>query len=135
MIQKIYKFLGDGGCYFLSLLKAAEGITGKRIDPVVAYAECVQAGFMTADCFLEFPHRVLEAYTGNVYEVFKAPISYIALDGEVEVLRFERPTTAQLYSHFVLGNGEGRVEYDPLGDSQTVKQGKLASKRIFRRVI
>jgi hypothetical protein len=40
-----------------------------------------------------------------------------------------------IYSHFVLGNGEGGVAYDPLGDSKTVALGALQSKRILKLIV
>jgi hypothetical protein len=40
-----------------------------------------------------------------------------------------------IYSHFVLGDGTGRVKYDPLGSSKTVAEGRLISKRILHLVV
>ena len=49
---------------------------------------------------------------------------------EIEILRFE----SSYGSHFVVGDGGGHVAYDPWGVSRAVRQGRIESKRIFRRL-
>lgn len=58
------------------------------------------------------------------------PPSYQCDDNEFEILKFVKGATA----HFVAGDGNGNVAYDPWGDSNTVRNGYLQSKRIFRRL-
>ena len=53
-------------------------------------------------------------------------------DGEFEILDWYNPTTKK--RHFTAGNGHGYVTYDPMGQSRTVREGFLRSKRIFQHV-
>jgi uncharacterized protein (DUF1330 family) len=55
--------------------------------------------------------------------------SYAGSPNEVEILFFKRP--GQI-GHFVVGDGHGHVAYDPYGVSNSVKFGRLESKRVFR---
>ena len=85
---------------------------------------------MTTGCFINSPDTLLRIlgwpakYTG----VHEGP-EYECKDDEVEILRFELGNQ----SHFVVGDGNGRVTYDPMGVSKTVAEGRLVSKRIFRK--
>ena len=134
MIQNICEALGKSGCYFLSILHLAEKITGGDIDPINAYVECIAAGFMDAECYITYPGRILERYTGTMYEVSKASADAKPLPGEFEILRFERKEPGTTLAHFVVGDGAGRVEWDPYQNSKTVREGSLVSKRIFGKV-
>lgn len=58
--------------------------------------------------------------------------SRICREREFEILYFYNPRTG--LHHFTGGNGKGYVTYDPMGESVTVKEGFLESKRIFCRV-
>ena len=71
--------------------------------------------------------------TGVAWTATKEPPDYQTVRGEQEILYFERKDTMQTWGHFVVGDGFGVVAYDPYGDSQTVRKGALAGKRIFRR--
>jgi hypothetical protein len=126
--QKIMEILGRDGCYFLSLVRLAENITGKRIDAIPVYLEAIERQFMDADCFLVQPHRVLEIMTGKRWTVRKEDRRYQVQPGELEVLRYERTVGRTTIGHFVL------PDYDPLGKSLTVQNGYLVSKRIFKGV-
>ena len=53
-------------------------------------------------------------------------------EGEFEILDWYNPRTGK--RHFTAGNGHGYVTYDPMGESLTVKEGFLRSKRIFQHV-
>ena len=132
MIQKYCEALGESGCYFLSILHLAESITGKTIDPVRAYVDCVANGLMEYDCFVRHPDVILRKYTGKKYEVVNSPRDYKTATGEFEILRFERKTASASFAHFVVGDGNGVVAFDPYGASMTVRDGYVASKRIFR---
>jgi hypothetical protein len=73
-------------------------------------------------------------YGGRWYFHKEQP-SYECKGGEFEILRYERPTPGKVWSHFVLGNCGDGVEYDPLGESKTVAEGYVVSKRILQLVI
>lgn len=132
--QRIATVLGEGGCYFLSLLYLSEKISGADIDPLEAYEVAVSLGMMGEDCFVKAPSAVLDFYAGSKWAVTKEAAHYATQEGELEILRYERPTPGNTFGHFVVGDGEGSVEWDPLGQSRTVKDGSLVSKRIARRI-
>lgn len=134
MTQKICEAIGKSGCYFLSLLYIAEEIVGKPINAIDAYTDCVAEGIMDAECYVSFPARLLERYTGKRFNVSHAPKTTLPAPGSFEILRFERKEPGMTWGHFVVGDGSGVVEYDPYGDSRTVREGHLASKRIIARV-
>jgi len=61
-------------------------------------------------------------------------VTYKPEPEEVMIMRYELQGTGILYSHFVLCASDGSVEYDPYGDSTTVRKGKAVSSRIFTHV-
>jgi hypothetical protein len=64
--------------------------------------------------------------------VRKENAAYLRAADEFEVQRWEweeeKTTGKMVHSHFV------RPGFDPYGESLTVKNGKMISKRIFRRI-
>jgi hypothetical protein len=128
--QKLAEALGLAGCYFLSIVYLAEQLTGKPIDALRAFDEALRESAARPDAYLDDPAEILGQMAGGAWTVSKEAPDYQAKPGELEVLRFERDTGI---SHFVAGDGSGRVAFDPYGDSRTVREGVLASKRIFRR--
>jgi hypothetical protein len=131
--QKIFNTLGATGCYFFSLLHAAEKITGQYIDAFGAFLMAGLKGWIKDDCFVTDPDEILSWFTGKTWTMTKEGPDYACTDLEVEILRYEWQETTTLHGHFVCGDRAGGIEYDPYGDSLTVKNGKLASKRIFRK--
>ena len=131
--QKVMGTLGRYGCYFLSIVRAAEKITGHRIDAVQIYNDATMARWMDTDCFVVQPNRVLEMMTGQKWDIRKDLKTYKPQSGEVMIMRYESQKTGILYSHFVLCSADGSIEYDPYGDSSTVKDGQPVSSRIFTR--
>lgn len=125
--QKIMKALGESGCYFLSLVHLAEEICGKRIDAVEVYQKALTNGWTDDEAMMIYPASVLSFMTGLKFAVVKKPANYIVHQSEYEVLVFQ----SEFFTHFVLGDGSGQVKYDPLGNSNTVRTGRLVEKRIF----
>lgn len=132
--QKIMRTLGEYGCYFLSIIYIAEQITRKRVDAVEEFERAMEAGSLDDEATVLRPDEILSHLTGRECSVRKEGGGYRARDDEREILVFR-----DKYTHFVVGNGrplvgEGRqnVVYDPLGDSSTVRNGSVESKRIFR---
>jgi hypothetical protein len=140
-VQKVAKALGAEGCYFLSLLKIAEEITSHRIDPLGAYVAMVKERALRSDCYVLDAAAILTTLTCQEYGVLKAgpghtiPLSYTPTPAEREILRFERPNPAEgeAVVHFAVGDGSGRVAWDPWPGSETSAKGALVSKRIIRR--
>lgn len=122
------------GCYLMSLLYlanklanvplSAELITGDLFNVFVAN------GWMNANCYILNPEGILRylgveaRYTG-VHEKPDRP----CVSGEIEVLYFKHPTAG---GHFVAGDGEGHVAFDPWGVSRSATEGVLESKRVFK---
>jgi hypothetical protein len=126
--QRIMKTIGEYGCYFLSLVHLSEELTGKRIDAIEAFLYARQQKWIDDDCSMIAPDSVLSRLAGKSFAVTKEDASYRAKEGEYEILQFQNGA----FKHFVLGDGTGRVSYDPLGDSNTVAKGTIIGKRIFR---
>jgi len=132
-VQKLMKQLGETGCYFLSLLRSAEFATNKTIDGVFAFLECAKRGWIGTDCFVSDPGAIYGYFVGGDWTVRKEPIGYVPAFGEVVILRYEKKSPMVTDGHFVLGNNDKEVIYDPMGASQTVLNGSLASLRILSR--
>ena len=131
--QRVMSTIGRYGCYFLSIVHAAEKITGQRIDAVQVYNDATLARWMDADCFVVQPDRIMEMMTGKKWDIRHDSIAYRPHDDEVMIMRYEVKRTGITYSHFVLCSGDGSVEYDPYGNSSTVSDGQPVSSRIFSR--
>lgn len=133
--QRDAHYLGEAGCYFFSILRIAEVVTGNNIDAMVEYNTAFAMGDIEQDCFVNRPAELLSRLTGGKWAVMKGPADAPVPAGAMEILRFERvdnSTGKQLVTgHFVLGDGKGGVAFDPYGDSKTVREGHLVSKRIF----
>jgi hypothetical protein len=134
MRQKVMERIGAEGCYFLSLVYAAEAATGKRIDAVEVYEAAVKLSLMHEDCYMVNPARIMEIMTGQKWTGRHGPSDYRPGPGEVMVMRYEHKTTSKTFTHFVIVDDRGNVKYDPLGASNTVRLGQPVSSRIFARV-
>jgi hypothetical protein len=130
--QKIMLHLGESGCYLLCLVKIAEELRTKRIDAVATYLDCVKYNLCRDDCYILDPAAIMHLLYGGRWSFKKEGENYKPHGGEFEILRYEWATPARIWSHFVLGNGERGVAYDPLGYSNTVARGEVVSKRILK---
>ena len=128
--QTIAKRLGDSGCYFLSILHLAN----RENEAIGFFKQALSIGVMEDDCYILDPAKFLALVVGGKWSVSHQSADYATQSDEYEILRFERKATTKTYAHFVVGDGRGQVAYDPLDNSQTVAQGKLVSKRIFKRL-
>ena len=129
--QKDFERIGKDGCYFLSVVQAGERLTGKYIDAYDVYVRSLAARYLDEECYLIYPDRILGMVTGRAYSVRKEARNYVAKEGEIVILRFERVVGRTTIGHFVLAGEDGTVEYDPYGASETVHSGSLISKRVF----
>ena len=132
-IQKIMMILGAAGCYFLAILRAAELSTNKSLDAVNCFLECARKGWIDADCWVNFPEDIYGYFVGGKWKCRKDAKEYVPASGDVVILRYERTTTAGTTSHFVLGDNDKNIIYDPMGASETVMHGQLVSLRIISR--
>ncbi len=138
--QQIFIDLGAGGCYYLCQVDLAEELSGERIDAVPVFIQAAAKGWIAlsgeqAGYIFEPAALIGLLYPGN-WQVRKEGPLYVCQPGEFEIQRWERPTPKAIYSHFVRGFGDGtkRVKYDPLGNSRTVAEGQLVSKRILKLI-
>jgi hypothetical protein len=133
-LQKLAEALGENGCYFFSVLYRAEKLTGVHLNSLDVYLLMLSKNIIGKDCFMNDAGAMLSLLTNMRWLVSIKDKDYSTKAGELEILYFENTINGKLYGHFVVGDGFGRVEYDPYGDSNTVKYGKLIGKRILQRV-
>lgn len=142
--QKAALQIGKTGCYKLSIDFLAGEINRGEVDVLATWAIGRRAGCLGEDATVLDAGKLLTVLTGVGWECIKAgpghplPLEYQCKLGEREILRYERPEElgdngSTDRAHFVVGDGKGRIYWDPYGDSHTVKVGKVVSKRIFRR--
>jgi hypothetical protein len=83
------------------------------------------------ECFVNDAQSLLKLAGGkNLKALGTKPASYIPTKDEVEILCMYNPKTD--FTHFVVGNGQSKVEFDPIGGgSRTAREGYVKSKRIF----
>lgn len=136
--QRAAAALGKGGCYVLCILKLAERLTGRLLDPLLEFVDAFNRGRVDCAAFVWQAGALLADFTGGAWVVLKAgdgadsmgraydlPLSYVAQLGELEIDRYELEGAP---GHFVIADG-----WDPWGDSRAVREGRLVSRRIFRR--
>ena len=130
--QAIFANMGAFGCYLFCIVHLAEQITGKIISDYSALLQGKAQGLIGADCYILDPAGLLAMLTGIRWDFSKEAPEYVAKLGDYIVLRYawEEKKDGVVFAehtHFVL------ADWDPFGASQTVKNGSVASKRIFRR--
>ena len=143
------------GCYFLSGLKLAQDKCKKfglpfdydLEDPAVVntiYDTLVRKNIINARCLMQSPTQFF-AFFGLDFRQRVASdgvafaTTYMPFDNESEILCFKTKFPLKAYTHFVLGDGQGIVAWDPMGSDATplgyvCTKGKLDSKRIFTYV-
>lgn len=132
--SKLNAKIHEYGCYFMDIVWHAVRKKGLEVTPEIIntlYDKAIAAGGMNENCLILNPDVVFKTlgldvkYTGR----HEKPSRRCAMN-EIEILKFTNPTTG--FSHFVAGDGYGHVAYDSLGESVTVREGYLESKRIFK---
>ena len=132
-IQLLAIAYGDGACYLDSLIDAS----GSDLDRLKYLQHCIDNKWMQENCFVIEPEEILQDLTSRAWNMHKECPDYKCKPGEIEILRFEwisKPGTT--LGHFVHGDGNGSIAYDPMGDrSPVAKYGTLVSKRIFTEAV
>lgn len=123
-IQQILKALGDGGCYFLCILRHF----GQEDEAVRWYKKAVGLRMMDLDCFIKRPEQIAGFLSKKRWSVRHEGPEYQAGPREWLIERYERKTPVGAFAHFVL------PDWDPLGQSLTRTQGTLVSKRVFKEI-
>ena len=129
--QLVCNKIGKSGCYFLSLVWIAERLLDKSIDVIELYVQAVAKSWMGEDCFMENPAAMLSYVLGKAVDVKHAGLDYILGENEYEITRYELRETGITYTHFVV-TLNGKIVYDPYGESRTCKHGLPVSKRIIK---
>lgn len=134
-IQNRATALGKYGCYFFSILKISTYCGSGHPDAFAMFERAIENKWCDEDAFMLEPAKLMNTLTGAKWEVIKAgpkhplALDYHLLPGELAILRFQWHE-----AHFVVGDMNNNVTYDPWENSLTVKNGFLESKRIFRRI-
>jgi len=126
------------GCYYMCILFIVNRHTRKGFDRKVIndlYDFFIGLDWMEKDCYVKHPVEIFNYLGFPVSSIRVEGRDYICDDDEIEILRFERSYERAgvviTYGHFVCGNGNGCVTFDPSGISNAVRLGYLESKRIF----
>lgn len=125
--------IGNYGCYFLCLIKAATIATGEKLDILGIYTEATKRGCMDENCYMKDPAGLMQLLTGKRYTVSHMTDKYKAQKGEIEILNYGLQRIGKYLNHFCLVLDGGEI-YDPLGDSEVRTMGKVISKRILKRL-
>ena len=122
-------------CYFQSILAANEkvGMPAKTaVETLKLYFELWNEGAIDNETTILKPDAICQKLGGYLKFMGKYPKEYRPASDEIEILDFYHEGTG--VTHFVLGDGNGRCEWDPWLNSNTVRNGKLRSKRIYKRL-
>jgi len=135
-IQTFLDEAGDAACYALDIIKIAELYLNSEMEPVEWLLKGIDKHFIyynhddpndNQNFFVNDPAGFLTMMTDSPWSVQKTDANYIPQKDEYVVERWERVRTGTTIGHFRL------PDWDSLFNSQTVKYGKIVSKRIFRR--
>lgn len=129
--QLLCSKIGKSGCYFLSLVYIAESITKKEIDIFSLYEKGVKEKWLDSDCFMENPANMMSYLLGKKCDVRHDKLDYKPLSNEYEITRYELKETGVTYGHFVVTRN-GKLVYDPFGESRTRTKGRAVSTRIIK---
>jgi len=136
-IQTFLSEAGESACYALDIIEISERFNGVHKDPVESLFYGISLGLIhynerdpndNDNFFVRDPAAFLSRLTGANWTAEKAEPNYKERPGEYIVERWERIRTGSVIGHFRL------PDWDSLSDSQTVKYGKIASKRVFRQI-
>ncbi len=132
--------INEFGCCFMSLLwlidnKKQLGIyTHEGVTSIFKQAKVDKV--LGDECFVQNPQGLCDYFinAGKIqYKGWQAS-NYKCTEHEMEQLVFHWEEKG--YTHFVAGDGTGKVAYDPINygnqGSNTVKYGYLESKRIYQ---
>lgn len=146
--QRACAALGKGGCYVLCIFRLVEKLMGIEINPLNEFVRAVERERMAPDAYVNMADILMADFTGGSWAVLKAgdgkdsrgrpydlPLSYQCKLSDLEVDRYE--VEGETEGHFVLPDRYGTTSpgWDPYGESRAVRDGRLVSKRIFRRIL
>ncbi len=129
--QVICLNIGKNGCYFLSLVYIAEKITQCSIDVLTLYEIGLKNKWFDEDCYMNNPGAMMTYLTDLKCDVRHDVVGYKCKSNEYEITRYELKETGVTYAHFVV-TCNGKLVYDPYGESRTRTKGKAVSTRIVK---
>ena len=130
-IQSFYLTLGEEACFFLQILKIAEKVIRYNLDPLTAALICKSKKFIYLNLddlkdkknFLVYGHAdILNLITGLEWEYIKAAPTYKPKKNEYVINEYANGAMTHFDSD----------DFHSLQNSQTVKNGKIISKRVFK---
>lgn len=139
--KHLHEHIQSDGCALMSAAffvnqYTLKDMTTERINEV--YEQGLELGFMKERSFMQDWARVFDALGMRVAYLGHKPPEWKPLDDQFEILLFHY--VPKNWFHFVCGDGNGRVTYDPWGSAgpgfsgaKTTQFGELVSKRGFRR--
>jgi hypothetical protein len=128
---------GEAACYALGIIEIANRFNKQEMPVMETLIKAIDSKYIyynwknvsDNDNFTVLdPARFLALMTCQPWQVEKVPFDYAPKPGEYVIDRWERQLTGKTIGHFRL------PDWDSLADSQTVRYGKIVSRRIFRRV-
>ena len=132
--QKLALAIGNNGCYFTCLIYLAESLTGQNYDLIDEFNFCCQkidannVAWITENGYVNRPDLILAHYLNKRIGVIKTNnLKYVPSNNDYFIGCYKWNGG----SHFVYLNKELKVLFDPLGKSNTVKNGKLESLRVI----
>ena len=139
-VQSFYESLGKYGCYYLLLLHigAKKELTTEELYLLSCqFHELGWLHFNKKDLsdpdnfFVQSPSNILDVLTERKYTVRKESADYIPQKNEIEILFYalNRENADKGIGHFRM------KDYDTLQNSNTVKKGKVYSKRIIKEIV
>lgn len=130
-IQSFYLTLGEESCFFLQILKIAEKVIRYNLDPLTAALICKSKKFIYLNLddlkdknnFLVYGHTdILNLITGLEWEYEKAAPTYKPKKNEYVINEYANGKKTHFDSE----------DFHSLQTSETIKNGKIVSKRVFR---
>jgi len=92
-------------------------------------ANAIRANWLDGECTVLAPDQFMQSMGSRYRFKAKTSASYVCKPDEAEILMFTKPG----HTHFVLGDGNGKIYLDPLTDHD-MSPYKLTEKRIYKRL-
>jgi hypothetical protein len=134
-IQTFLQEAGESACYALSIIKIAEEVLNKEFPCAESLLAGIDKKYIrynwqntndNNNFYVENPAGFLSFLTGRKCSLrIENNTAYKAKKNEYTVQCWQRNKTGQLITHF------RRPKWDSLVSSVTIRQGKIASLRIF----
>ena len=132
--ERLLPQINEFGCYLMSIFYLVNKWTNFPFSSELInelYHRLHKQGWIDDKCTILNPAAIFGYLGMDVYYTDRhEPPERQTMTGEVEILKF----SSSHGSHFVAGDGKGNVAHDPWGVSHAVRQGRIESKRIFRRL-